>query len=143
MKPDHDTGPSYGVKNLHPRGWALTDAGSRNQALAVHRFSSLGTRTLRAGPTHPEVRPIRDNQTRVANHLFDQAVSGITVKVCVRATGAVRGWPSLPSVRPRPSFDSFQDPARSADRLRLLGTGSCSRSRVESEVEVRIFRSRR
>ncbi len=98
MKPDHDTGPSYGVKNLHPRGWALTDAGSRNQALAVHRFSSLGTRTLRAGPTHPEVRPIRDNQTRVANHLFARAVSGITVKAGVPATGAIGGWLLQPSV---------------------------------------------
>src|SRR5260221_12724200 len=83
---------------------------------------------------------MRDNQTREANHLFDQAVFGITMKAGVRATGAVPGWLSLPPARPRPSCDSFQDPARSADRLLLLGSGSCSRSHAVSQVELRIFR---
>src|SRR5258708_40358253 len=101
------------------------------------------TPSFRAEPTHPEVRPICDNQTSVANHLSVPAVSGITVKAGVRATEVVLGWQSLPRPGLRPSSDSYQDPARSADRLLLLGTGLCSRYRAASEVEVRTFRSRR
>src|SRR5258708_32466762 len=101
------------------------------------------TRSFRAETKNPVVCPIRDNRNRITNHLFYTAVSGISVKACVRATEVVLGWRSLPPVELRPSCDPYQDPARSADRLLLLGTGLCSQSRAASEAEVRTFRSRR